>query len=91
MGKESARSSGDRFNPWVGTIPGGGNDNLLQYPWLGNPMDRGAWWATIRRITKRWTQVKQMSTHTHRRRNLGGRHENVYILEYHNLIILPCL
>ena len=62
--KESARSSGDRFNPRVGKIPGGGNDNLLQYPWLGNPMDRGAWWATIRRITKRRTQVKQMSTHT---------------------------
>ena len=25
--------------------PGGGNGNRLQYSWLGNPMDRGAWWA----------------------------------------------
>ena len=26
--------------------PGGGNSNPLQYSYLGNPMDRGAWWAT---------------------------------------------
>ena len=26
--------------------PGGGNDNPLQYSCLGNPMNRGAWWAT---------------------------------------------
>ena len=28
---------------WVGKIPGEGNDNPLQYPCLGNAMDRGAW------------------------------------------------
>ena len=27
--------------------PGGGNGNLLQYSCLDNPMDRGAWWATV--------------------------------------------
>ena len=31
---------------WVGTIPWGGNVNPLQYSCLGNPMVRGAWWAT---------------------------------------------
>ena len=30
-----------------GRSPGGGNDNPLQYSCLKNPMDRGAWWATI--------------------------------------------
>ena len=30
-----------------GRSPGGGNGNLLQYPCLGNSMDRGAWWATV--------------------------------------------
>ena len=30
----------------LGRSPGGGNGNPLQYPCLGNPMDRGAWWAT---------------------------------------------
>ena len=29
-----------------------GNDNPLQYSCLGNPMDRGAWWATVHGITK---------------------------------------
>ena len=32
--------------------PGEGNGNLLQYPCLGNPMDRGAWWATVHGVTK---------------------------------------
>ena len=33
-------------------FPGGGNDNPLQYSFLGNPMDRGAWWATVRGVSK---------------------------------------
>ena len=33
--------------PGLGRSPGEGNGNLLQYSCLGNPMDRGAWWATI--------------------------------------------
>ena len=31
------------FGPWVGKIPGGGNENPFQSSCLGNPMDRGAW------------------------------------------------
>ena len=30
-----------------GRFPGEGNSNLLQYSCLGNPVDRGAWWATV--------------------------------------------
>ena len=33
--------------PGLGGSPGEGNDNPLQYSCLGNPMDRGAWWATV--------------------------------------------
>ena len=33
--------------PGSGRYPGGGNGNSLQYSCLGNPMDRGAWWATV--------------------------------------------
>ena len=33
--------------PGLGGSPGGGNDNMFQYSCLGNPMDRGAWWATV--------------------------------------------
>ena len=32
--------------------PGGGNGNLLQYSCLENPMDRGAWRATVHEVTK---------------------------------------
>ena len=36
------------------------NGNPFQYPCLGNPMDRGAWQATVHRVTKSWTRL---STH----------------------------
>ena len=35
--------------------PGIGNGNPLQYSCLGNPMDRGARWAIVHGVTKRWT------------------------------------
>ena len=34
--------------------PGGGHSNPIQYSYLENPMDRGAWWATVHRVTKSW-------------------------------------
>ena len=34
-----------------------GNGNSLQYSCLENPMDRGAWWATIHGVAKSWTQL----------------------------------
>ena len=45
----------------LGSIPGsrrslgGGHSNLLQYSCLENPMDRGAWWATVCRIAENQT------------------------------------
>ena len=38
--------------PGSGRSPGGGNGNPLQYSCLGNPMDRGAWWATVQGVLK---------------------------------------
>ena len=58
-GKESACQPG--YTRYVGSIPGSGrspgegNDNLLQYSCLENPMDRGAWQATVYGVTKSWT------------------------------------
>ena len=49
--------------PGSGRCPGGGNGNPLQYFCLENPMDKAAWWATVHRVTKSWTQRKQLSTH----------------------------
>ena len=43
--------------PGSGRSPGAGNGYPLQYSCLENSMDRGAWWATVRVITKSRTQL----------------------------------
>ena len=43
---------------------GKGNGNPLQYSFLENPLDREAWWATVHRVSKSWTWLKWLSTHT---------------------------
>ena len=51
----------------VGLIPGsgrslgGGPGSPLQYSYLGNLSDRGAWCTTVHGIAKSWTQLKQFS------------------------------
>ena len=55
-GKESACNAGDpSLIPGSERSPGDGNGNPLQYSRLENPMDGGAWWATVHRVTKSWT------------------------------------
>ena len=41
--------------PGLGRSLGGGNGNLLQYSCLGNPIDKGTWWATVHRVSKSQT------------------------------------
>ena len=43
--------------PGSGRSPGGGHRSLLQYSCLENPMDRGAWWATVHGVVKSQTQL----------------------------------
>ena len=49
--------------PGSGRSPGGGHGNPLQYSYLENPMDRGAWWVTVHRVTKSRKGLKWLSTH----------------------------
>ena len=57
-GKESTCNAGDPcLIPGLGRSPGEGKGNPLQYSCLGNPMDRGAWWATVHGVVKSWTQL----------------------------------
>ena len=52
-GKESACNAGDHGSiPKSGRSPGEGNGNPLQYSCLENPMDRGAWRATVHGVPK---------------------------------------
>ena len=48
--------------PSLGRCPGGGHGNPLQYSSLENPMDRGAWWASVHGAAKSWTRLKRLST-----------------------------
>ena len=54
----------------VGLIPGlgrsleGGHGNSFQYSSLENPMDRGAWQATVHRVAMSQTRLNRLSTHT---------------------------
>ena len=51
--KESTWNTGDAGSiPGSGRSPGGGHGNPLQCSCLENPMDRGAWWATVYRAAK---------------------------------------
>ena len=65
--KNPADNAGDIRN--AGSIPGsgrslgGGDGNPLQYSCLENPMDRGPWHATVRRVAKSQTQLKKFSMH----------------------------
>ena len=55
-GKESAFNVGDLgLMPGLGRFPGEGHGNPLQYFCLENPMDRGAWWATVQGMAKSQT------------------------------------
>ena len=56
--------AGDKgWIPGLGSSPGGGHGNPLQYSWLENPTDREAWWAMVHRVAKRQAGLKQISTY----------------------------
>ena len=57
-GKEFTCNAGDMGSiPGSGRSPGEGNGNSLQYSCLENSMDRGAWWATVHRVTMGRTRL----------------------------------
>ena len=61
--KESACNAGGQGSiPGLGRSPGGGHGNPLQYSCLENPMDRGAWRATVHGVTKSRTRLRLLST-----------------------------
>ena len=58
MVKSLLANSGDMgLIPGSGSSPGEENGNPLQHSCLENPMDRGAWWATVLGVTKSWTRL----------------------------------
>ena len=58
--KESVCNAGDSGSiRGLGRSPGKGNDNPLQYSCLENPMDRGAWWATVHGVAQSQTKATE--------------------------------
>ena len=65
MVKKSVCNVGDPGSiPELERSPGEGNGYSLQYSCLENSIDRGAWWATVHRITKSRTQLSNIFTHS---------------------------
>ena len=64
--------------------PGRGHGNPLQYSCLENPMDRGAWWDIVHRVSKSWTRLSDLAQcayiyiyiHTH----IYITEKNIYLL-----------
>ena len=48
--------------PWSGRSPGEGNGNPFQYSQLGNPMDRGAWQATVYGVVKELYMTERLNS-----------------------------
>ena len=60
--KASACNAGDPGSiPRLGRSPGEGNGNPLQYSCLENPMDGGAWWATVHGVAKSRTRLSDFT------------------------------
>ena len=75
------------LTPGSGRFPGGEHGNQLQYSCLENPMDRGAWWATVHKAAKSWTWLLLLSTHTimeaeksHHLLSAGSRKAGIVVL-----------
>ena len=63
-GKNPSANAGDvGLIPGSGRYPGEGNGNPFQYSCLENSMERGAWWATVIRVTVRHNQSNLACTH----------------------------
>ena len=83
-----------RLDPWAGKVPGGGHGSPLQHSCLGNPMDRGAWWATVQGGHRKSDMTEHMSNATLRKPNgsntrLLKRLCSSYFPPPHGLRLLP--
>ena len=60
--KSPPANTGDPgLSPGSGRSSGGGNGNPLQYSCLENPMNRGAWWATVHEVSKESNMTEQLN------------------------------
>ena len=63
MQRQAGDTGDSDSTPGAGRFPGGGNGNPFQYSCLKNSVDRGAWWAAFRGVTKSHP-TGRLNTHT---------------------------
>ena len=79
----NAGDTGDEGSiPGLGRSPGEGNGHLLRYSCLGNPMDRGAWWAAAYGVPKESDTTWQLN-------NNRSIQQAVGVLRLYQLLLPP--
>ena len=82
-------NAGDRGSiPGLGRSPGEGNGNPIQYSCLGNPMNRGAWWAIVHRVAKSWKDLQLNKNKTKFLGRSSSKALNCKILSFLPLFLL---
>ena len=82
-GKESTCNAGDPGSiPGSGRSPGEGNGNPLQYSCLENPMDRGAWWATVHGVAKSETRLSNRASKYYGYSKRGNQEKKNHVQKY---------
>ena len=77
--KESACNAGDLGSiPGLGRSPGEGNDNPLQYSCLENPMEGGAWSASVHGVTKSGTRLSDFTFIDYINQSIIARESKLY-------------
>ena len=77
--------------PGSGRSPGGGHGNTFHYSFLENPMDRGAWLATIHRhrVAMSWMWLKRLSTHAWTATSNTKMQQDTMLFSHHVSFTLP--
>ena len=68
--------------PGLGSSPGEGHGNPLQYSCLENPMDRGVWWTTAHRVAQSQTGLKELTTSTLLSRSFSENDQDLGFLNF---------
>ena len=89
MVKEFACNAGDPgLIPGLGRSSGDGNGYPLQYSCLEKFMDRGSWWATVHRIAKSWTQLRDEHFHFYNGFKMFQRYSKMIQLHTYVYIVI---
>ena len=85
-GGSQVKNAGDTgLIPGLGRSPGVGNGNPLQYSFLGNSMNRGAWWATVCGFSKSQTRLSEHKSTIEYIVSYGFFINDLYYVEFHSI------